>query len=713
MDCGEHLRGSFCMKIPNTTVISILTALLLVVCYAPFDLWALSYLAMVPLMMATRSSNCYQAVLSYGLMGAVLGVGIYYGAIGYGVDALILIIFSFSITFALWGGLSRWVLTQRSEPVVKIFAPALLWVGVETLTGYSPLGVPVYLGLSHSGQPWLIQSASLFGISGVSFLIVLSNSVIAYLLAAEKKEKRIIWPVLVASSVLISNPLFGYLHLNSSLMASTPINISTVQPHIDSETYTRGWQQPENRLFMRDTLLALTNEAISRGSQMVFWSEGGNGYMNMRVPELRESLSSIAREASVDLIVSSNDMNSDGQRFNSLFSISKTGQLLGRYDKQRLLPLAENNLMAGSSALPLKTSHGSLGAAICYESSFPEPLRALTSQGAELLFVTSSEAAFKRSSLALHNAGLSVFRAVENNRWLVRAANTGPSLIVSPRGVITQQTGFYTRGIMSGNVAMLSTLSLFTRFGYLLPLALAVAVVGLFGYILLSRSRKQRKKKSRAQSLAKRMRDNIRPFFIGSSLFVISIVLSVTSSLFVINRVSLDSQASMDVLMSELFYPAVSPLVDVVGKGFLQAESNTCGAAALAFVLSFLGRETNEDEIVDMVKINERGTSMLELKRAAEGLKYSAVGVSENYTALSEEVLPVIAYINDSHYVVVIEVGVNHLNVFDPALGYVRLTRDLFEQTWNGYLLLVRPGPIPDLINKTPGRVASIESSRI
>ena len=54
-----------------------------------------------------------------------------------------------------------------------------------------------------------------------------------------------------------------------------------------------------------------------------------------------------------------------------------------------------------------------------------------------------------------------------------------------------------------------------------------------------------------------------------------------------------------------------------------------------------------------------------------------------------QEPLPVIAYINDSHYVVVNKVTSSNIYLFDPLLGHVLVSRKVFEKGWNGYILLV------------------------
>lgn len=86
---------------------------------------------------------------------------------------------------------------------------------------------------------------------------------------------------------------------------------------------------------------------------------------------------------------------------------------------------------------------------------------------------------------------------------------------------------------------------------------------------------------------------------------------------------------------------------------------------------------------------------MLALKQASQSFGFGADGVKENYAALQNEILPAIAYINDSHYVVVIYVTANELLLFDPALGHIKVSCYLFERIWNGNLLLIRVRPIP------------------
>lgn len=85
---------------------------------------------------------------------------------------------------------------------------------------------------------------------------------------------------------------------------------------------------------------------------------------------------------------------------------------------------------------------------------------------------------------------------------------------------------------------------------------------------------------------------------------------------------------------------------------------------------------------------------MYDLAEAAKALGFKAWGERQNFAALSEMVKPTIAFINHDHYVVVINIRHNQIELFDPAVGHILVPRHVFEQVWDGYVLLVRVNPI-------------------
>jgi apolipoprotein N-acyltransferase len=460
---------------------AIFSGLLLVMSSAPFDLWFLAYVALVPIFLFVRDKGYKETALSYASTGALLATGWFYSSISFSPLFFLFIVAILSLTFILWGLLTKLLLKKVAEPLMAVFVPAVLWTGIERINTSEIIGMPSNLAITQAAHPLVIQSASLFGIYGISFLIVLVNSAFADLiLQIRSKSKLNIYRLIPAGIVLglfMANLLFGYMRVNAHVAIAPAMKISTVQPVISTDIYVNGWRNPENREFMMTTFDRLTNDAVATGAKMVVWPEGGNGYMNMRIPELREKIYKIARENGLDFIVSTNDMDEQGKKYNSIFSVSRDGKLLGRYDKVKLVPIAEKEYTAGDKLHTLPASFGKVGAVVCFESCFPSIFRKMTSQGAEILLVSTSDATFKRSVLALNHA-----RAVENGRWLIRSANTGPSMIISPTGKIVQQTKFYDRNIMVGEVLLLHELTFFTGAGFIVPASLAFFVLLFTSY---------------------------------------------------------------------------------------------------------------------------------------------------------------------------------------------------------------------------------------
>ena len=146
----------------------------------------------------------------------------------------------------------------------------------------------------------------------------------------------------------------------------------------------------------------------------------------------------------------------EGKEYNSALLINAQAQVGGLYHKQALVPFAETtplepwgirwgrgyHFSAGhkSGILGLKTGSILFGVVICSESAHPSLVRRLRKDGAQFLVELSNDGWFAdRASYMLH-AQAAIMRAVENHRWVIRAANTGFSFAVDPDGGIHTDT---------------------------------------------------------------------------------------------------------------------------------------------------------------------------------------------------------------------------------------------------------------------------------
>jgi apolipoprotein N-acyltransferase len=186
--------------------------------------------------------------------------------------------------------------------------------------------------------------------------------------------------------------------------------------------------------------------------------------------------------------------------FNRAFLLGSEGQDLGAYDKEHLVPFGEylppwlehpalsflfqgvGNFAPGVSELPLRIKDLALGVFICYETIFPEIAQARVGAGAGLLLNISNDAWFGLTSAPEQHLQLSVLRAVEQGRWLVRATNTGFSAFVDPAGRIRARSGLMRTETL---VDIAVPEQVFTPFHHVFPWLRYLALAGLICLLLL------------------------------------------------------------------------------------------------------------------------------------------------------------------------------------------------------------------------------------
>ena len=681
-------------------VYSITTSILFSLSVEPFSQWYLAYIAFIPIIYRTYTADLKTIFKLYPITGAIISSCWGHSIIAYSWINFITLVCVVSISFLIWG-LLNYSICRHYKGLLCPMLFSLAWIGIERIQTSVYIGVPGNIAITQSSQPELIQLASIFGIYSVSFLIILINSLLASSMY-EYRYRRIssLAPslgILLAVIIASLNYFYGSAKIKND--AAGDISIAIIQPSIASETYSNSRRNLEDKTYINNLLHTLSVEAINNDIDILFWPEGGNGHINMRLIENRKSLFAMAKIFSTDLLISSDDINTEGEKFNSIFLISKTGEYAGRYDKIHLIPGAEDSYTPGKSKDLLTTSHGKIGTAICYESVFSKPFRSSVNKGAEILFTSTSDAVFKQTSLALNHTNMSIFRAIENNRWLVHASNTGPSIVVSPTGEATTKTRMYDRGIVYANIERLQERSIYSRWGYLIPILISIIVSLIILVSLMAKLTFTIPKLTQLESIqphykkiASKVRDHAKKYLFYLSIYITISICLIGSSIYLVN-IPITNTDSYTNIIKSLLFPA-SKHKDTLSAEYLQQHNNTCGPAALSYLLSFYGLDVNENEISKHINLTHKGASMLELKRAASIYGFQAKGYEGNFSWLLQQKLPLIAYINDNHYVVINKIVDDNLFLFDPGKGHIMTKRNSFEKVWRGHSLVIRTNPI-------------------
>ena len=239
--------------------------------------------------------------------------------------------------------------------------------------------------------------------------------------------------------------------------------------------------------------LHLTADALREAGPVrvvVIWPETASPYQL----ETDDAARAAIAEAAGDALVLAGAVRFDeyGRPRNSLFAITGDGTIAGVYDKGHLVPFGEYQpdwFPLGIQVVPgggfargpgASTLHVAglppMGPLICYEVIFPGQVVDNTDRPGWLVNVTN-DAWFGISTGPRQHLAAARLRAVEEGLPLLRAANTGISIGYDSLGheinrLDTGQTGFRVIPLPGA-----LPLTLFGRFGLLIPALVAISLV--------------------------------------------------------------------------------------------------------------------------------------------------------------------------------------------------------------------------------------------
>jgi len=401
-----------------------------------------------------------------------------------------------------WAGLFCFVLKRSrrdprpgslSLPLTRVLLGTALWCALSALWNYGPLD---WTSLSLTQSPHNLAILHLGQISGptaVTGAIVAVNGLIA---EAWLHRRRHLWLSGSPAALFVALHLIGF-GLYSQPLSESPtsaLKVGIIQGNIPTriKLFEEGTQLSLDRYIQGYQTLA------DQGVDVVLMPEGSLPWLWLGRPgQSQNALYQVILDRGVPAVVGTVGTRK-GRITQTLFSISGTGAVIGRYDKTKLVPLGEyipfesflgkfiDRLSpVGSSMLPgevsqhFDTPFGRAIAAICYESAFPWIFRNQAAAGGQFIMTASNNDPYNATMMSQHHAQ-DVMRAIESDRWAARATNTGFSGIVDPHGKTQWLSGFRTYETHAHTIYRRQTQTLYVRWGdWLLPLLLVVAFIGI------------------------------------------------------------------------------------------------------------------------------------------------------------------------------------------------------------------------------------------
>ena len=414
----------------------------------------------------------YNTMRQYGGVNALAAVGI-----------LILFCLYLGLYHGVFGLLIAWLAGDTAFSRRALLLAPVVWVAVELartrITGF-PWDL---LGTSQVDNIPLARIATVTGVYGLSFEIMVVNAALAATFLVPREKRRMLLVAAVSAAVVLQA---GQLIPVPAIRTDqTAVLVQANIPILEGADWTRDYYLET----LRDLKALSLKQAEESHPELIVWPESPAPFYASD-PVFRDAVGDIARQANAWMLAGSvGTGNASGtpdhatRIFNSAALVSPSGDWVARYDKLHLVPFGEyvpfqrlfsfaggltkevGDFTPGSSRAPLPADGSRVGVFICYESIFPDEVRQYAQQGAQVFFNLSNDGWYGDSGAYAQHLKQARMRAVENARWLLRDTNTGVTASIDPDGRVVAALPRKTRAALAAPYALSDVTTFYTRHG--------------------------------------------------------------------------------------------------------------------------------------------------------------------------------------------------------------------------------------------------------
>lgn len=472
---------------------------------------ACAWFGLVFLFFALRDAGWKRAFLLGGTAGMVHYLTLLYWIVPtlhrYGplplatsIAALFLLAFYLSIYMALFSAIIvRWF---RSPALLPVMAP-IVWVCMEFFRTHFFSGFPWgLLGYSQFRHLVLIQVADIFGVWGISFLLVMANSVFFLVIShlsgrpwhgIRTGRRAVFCWISILGIVIVSALVYGSREIKRTdriAGSCKRIRVAVVQGNIRQAL---KWNHAYEKI-TTEKYITLSDRASRNRPDLVVWPETAVPFYFFYDTTLTDRILDTVRRVGCFFLIGAPTYtyerdNGHVDIFNSALLIDPEGRVSGEYDKVHLVPFGEyvplrkwlpfvgkivsqlEDFSPGNAETVLHMGNTGIATQICYEIIFPSHCASMVRAGADIIVNITNDAWFGKTSAPMQHFSMAVFRAVENRRAVVRDANTGISGFIGPAGRILATSGLFKTDVLFREVpVMRGHRTFYTMHGDILPL---------------------------------------------------------------------------------------------------------------------------------------------------------------------------------------------------------------------------------------------------
>lgn len=449
--------------------LAIISAILLIVSFPDFDIWLLAWVSLVPiLVLIARHPSPLRSFILGWLFGGVFFYGscywlthsmIHFGGMPTPIAFLVLI--PAVLTVGIFPAFFAVVLAQAIKKfgAGALFLAPPVWVTFEWARLVIAGQLWNAIGYSQAFQPTLIQPARWGGVYLVGFLILAVNAAIAFVLLRRTFRTALASATAIFLTAIVIFAARPAPDLSAVIPQPDDAVVVAVQPNVPMDLVksvedmrmlaTRHFEMSERAL--RD----LPNDEVAR---LLVWPESPMNFGYGGDALLRERLAVFARTHNTSILINSQEVAPNDGIYNSALLINQAGSLVTQYDKIRLLPFGEyvplpqwlpgaglirgivGDFTPGTNYRLMPVGSARAGVFICIESAYPSIARSFTGEGADVLINISNDGYLGPTAVMRQHLANAVFRAVENDRTVLRVTNTGITALITPTGAVRDAT---------------------------------------------------------------------------------------------------------------------------------------------------------------------------------------------------------------------------------------------------------------------------------
>ncbi len=499
--------------------IALISGILMGLTPAPFNVWGLAWIAIAPLWVLVTTTEVNFGDLSRSkfkiLLALAWGLGYHGFALAWimglhplmwlGVPwlasvTIVLVVWLF-ITFwgaalvGIWAWVISWMAHSGVSPWLRVLAGTAVWCGLETIWAKGSLN---WTSVSYTQSPYNLPILHLGQISGamtVTAAIISVNGLLAEAWVASKQQRE------KKNAYLLPISLFLVLHLIGFGLYIRPLNeipdsalrVGIIQGNVPTRI----------KLFSDGLRRAIEGYStgyrtlVDQGAQVVLTPEGALPFLWQGLSRSQNPVYQAILEKGVPVWLGT--FVPQGNRYTqSLLTIAPNGEAVSQYNKVKLVPLGEftpfedvlgglinrlspirANMLPGRTNQQFDTPFGQAAVGICYDSAFAELFRAQVTNGAQFILTASNLDPYSTTLKVQHQAQ-DLMRAIETDRWSIRATNTGYSGIINPHGRIQWRSQPDVYETHAGTIYRRQTRTLYVRWGdWLTPTLIGLAAIAL------------------------------------------------------------------------------------------------------------------------------------------------------------------------------------------------------------------------------------------